>query len=274
MINTTSSIGIFDSGFGGLTVMKALRKLLPHENMIYFGDTARVPYGNKSAETIARYSLENALFLKSLGIKVLVIACHTACAYSLSEIEQQLGIPVVGVINRGIDELLVRTKTGSVAVLSTRATAASGVYQQQIIAKDPLIRFVITACPLFVPLIEEGYDNHLITEILASEYLEAVKAADVDSVLLACTHFPLIESIIQKELGSHVHLIDPALSCAYSLSEKLISSNLLNPSKTPGATQFFVSDDPEKFRVLGEKFLSNPIPSVTCTAVPALTPLL
>ncbi len=258
-----SSIGIFDSGFGGLTVMNAIRHVLPHENIIYFGDTARLPYGNKSAETIVRYSIENATFLMEQGIKILVIACNTACSYAIEQLESLFDIPVIGIIAPAVEQVTKLTK-GHVAILGTRATIASGVYQKHFSHNIPGAHLTAISCPLFVPLVEEGYIEHPMTEIVAQEYLRPLKLKhkEVDTVLLACTHYPFLKDIIQKELGEGVTLIDPAFSCADYIKTVLQQKGMVNDQNELPHYQFYVSDDPEKFRLLGKTFLNYPIEHV------------
>lgn len=256
---STSSIGIFDSGFGGLTVMRAIRAFLPHENIIYFGDTAHLPYGSKSPETIRRYAKENVTFLKDLGIKVLVIACHTACSAALDILRECFDIPIVAILEQGVEAIADASKTGHIAVLGTNATISSGVYQQLLQKKIPTARVSPIPCPLFVSLVEEGYTDHPLTTLAVQEYLSHLKSGPVDAVLLGCTHFPLLNSIIQRELGPHVHIVDPAERCALQTKELLSQLLLLNPSQQNPHYQFYVSDDPEKFRHHGKNFLNYPI---------------
>jgi len=258
-----SSIGIFDSGFGGLTVMRAIKSVLPHENIIYFGDTARLPYGNKSPETIIRYSIENASFLIEQKIKMLVIACNTACTAALDHLQKMFHIPIVGVILPAVEQVLNISTKHKIAILGTRATIASGVYQHHFQERLPHAELTAIACPLFVPLVEEGYVEHPMAEIIAQEYFRPLKRKEIDTVLLGCTHYPLMQSIIQKELGEDVVLIDPALSCASHVKQLLLENGLENLQKDIPHYQFYVSDDPEKFRLLGKTFLSYPIEHVS-----------
>ena len=256
------SIGIFDSGFGGLTVMRAIRDLMPNENIIYFGDTARLPYGSKSADTILRYSLENASFLATQGIKVLVIACNTACTAALEQVRTASDIPVIGITEQGVEEVSRLWPDGKVAILGTRATITSGVYQHQILSRCNTLELFSISCPLFVPLVEEGYIEHPMSTIVVQEYLRPLKNRGIKGVLLGCTHYPLLQSIIQHELGPEVTLVDPAIACAEETCKILAEKNLLNPSTNLPHYQFFVSDDPEKFRLLGKTFLNYPIEHV------------
>jgi glutamate racemase len=257
------SIGIFDSGFGGLTVMRAIRELMPYENIIYFGDTARLPYGSKSAETILRYSLENASFLEKQGIKVLVIACNTSCSAALEEVRKVTQIPVIGITEQGVEEVRRLVPEGKIAILGTRATITSGIYQHQILSQSSLLELFPISCPLFVPLVEEGYVEHPMSALVVQEYLRPLKGRGIHGVLLGCTHYPLLQSTIQSVLGTDVLLIDPAGACAEKTRSVLAGKKLLNPSSHLPHYQFFVSDDPEKFRLLGKTFLNYPIEHVS-----------
>ncbi|MBI2742298.1 MAG: glutamate racemase [Chlamydiales bacterium] len=262
MTNSPSSIGIFDSGFGGLTVLRALIDELPFENFIYFGDTARLPYGNKSADTIRNYARENSSFLLKSQIKLLVIACHTACSYALEELSSTLSIPVIGVIPPSIDELARLKQNKRIAILGTRGTIASGVYQEKIAGLLPETEIFAIPCPLFVPLVEEGYTEHLLTKLAVQEYLNPLKEKNLDAALLGCTHYPLLQQTIKGELGDQVVLIDPGVSCAKETRKILIEKDLVNKQTTFGEVQFFVSDDPEKFQKLGKNFLNQKIKNV------------
>jgi len=265
-MNSQDSIGIFDSGFGGLTVLHAMRQLLPHENIVYFGDTARLPYGSKSAETILRYSLEGASFLINQGIKLLVIACNTACCSSaIDELQKHFQIPIIGVIFPGVEEVVATSNSGKVAILGTRFTISSGVYQHLIKARIPHAEITAISCPLFVPLVEEGYIEHPLAEVIVQEYLRPLKRKEIDTILLGCTHYPLLQSIIQKEIGPEVQLVDPAKSCATKIKEILFANHLQNMQKEIPNYEFYVSDDPEKFRLLGKTFLNHPIEHVQVT---------
>jgi glutamate racemase len=257
-----NSIGIFDSGFGGLTVMRAIRELMPFENIVYFGDTAHLPYGSKSSETILRYSLENAVFLKTQGIKVLVIACNTSCSAALEQVRNLSDIPVIGITEQGVEEVIRLFSSGKVAILGTRATITSGVYQHQILSRRSALELYPISCPLFVPLVEEGYVEHPMSAVVVQEYLRPLKNRGINGLLLGCTHYPLLQSTIQYELGSEILLIDPSITCAEKTRMILAEKNLLNPSTNLPHYQFFVSDDPEKFRLLGKTFLNYPIEHV------------
>ncbi len=260
-----SAIGIFDSGLGGLTVMRAIQKLMPHENIIYFGDTARLPYGGKSAATILRYTLESASFLKEQNIKILVIACNTSCCAALEEVRKATDIPVIGITEQGVEEIARLFPTGKIGLLATRATINSEVYQEQILARCPEVELFPISCPLFVPLIEEGFVEHSISRLAIQEYLHPLKNKNIQGILLGCTHYPLLQSAIKQELGSHIPLIDPAQACAKKTQQVLAETNLLTSSTSQPHYQFFVSDDPEKFRQHGGAFLDHPIERIAQT---------
>jgi glutamate racemase len=257
-----TAIGIFDSGFGGLTVMRAIQELLPNEDCIYFGDTARLPYGNKSPEMIRRFCLENTAFLLNQNIKLLVIACNTACAWAFEEIQKICTVPVVGVIKPVMKSVVELDNIKNVAILGTRATIASKIHEKILQNYLPNVSFVSIACPLFVPLIEEGYIDHPLTRMVMHEYLRPLKEKEMDTILLACTHYPLIEKDLRRELGSQIRLIDPAKSCAEEVRHCLLENQLLKESGD-GLHQFFVTDDPEKFRFFGAKFLDRKIDIVS-----------
>jgi glutamate racemase len=259
-----NSIGIFDSGFGGLTAMRHIRSLLPAENIIYFGDTARLPYGNKSPDTILRYSEENISFLIEKKIKILVIACHTACTAALDHLRKQFNIPIIGIMEQGIEEAVLSTRSQKIGVLGTRTTIASNVYQHRLKLHLPKAAVYGIACPLFVPLVEEGFNDHHIASLIVKEYLEPLKDKGIDTLLLGCTHYPLLLPLLQKGIGESVCLIDPAAPCAKETKRLLASLDLLNPQTEGPRYEFYVSDDPEKFRSFGKIFLQHPIDHISC----------
>jgi glutamate racemase len=268
---TNSSIGIFDSGFGGLTVMKAIRTMLPHENIVYFGDTARLPYGTKSGETILRYSEESAAFLIQQGIKVLVVACHTACSFALEKLQQKFDLPIIGVTTPAIEQMKKLSPKGKIAILGTRGTIKSGAYQKAIQKVFPTAEVYPIACQMLVHLVEEGYIDHPITEMVIQEYLQHLKNKEIDTMILGCTHFPLLLPQIEKAVEQQVKVIDPAWFCAESLQKLLQQLGLLNLNKTDPQDQFFVSDDPEKFRLMGKNFLGQELPEVKNINVEAIS---
>lgn len=259
-MNRREGIGIFDSGLGGLTVMKQIRARLPHESIVYFGDTARVPYGGKSPETIVRYSIESAIFLMEQNIKVLVVACNTAAAYSVERLRSIFNIPVIEVIGPGAEKATQVTKTGRIGILGTKATITSGAYQREIERKLPDAEIFPYACPLFVPLVEERFLYHEATRLIIKEYLEPVKRANIDTLLLGCTHYPILAPMIQEELGYEVQIVDSASTCAEHLEKLLALQDLKEKDfESTAECRFFVSDDPDKFRLLGQLFLGEKI---------------
>lgn len=259
-INTlvkAKSIGIFDSGIGGLTVMQQIKKKLPGESLVYFGDTARVPYGGKSPETIIRYSIENAIFLMEQNIKILINACNTSTAYSLEKLQLIFNIPIVGVIEPGAEAAVQRTKNGRIAVLGTKATIASGVYQKAIQQILPSAFVASIACPLFVPLVEEQFASHHAAKLIVKEYLEPLRELDVDTVLLGCTHYPLLRELIQEQVGAYINIVDSASTCAEKVAELLNAHDLNAPLMESPLQKYFVSDDPNRFKQLAEKLLNE-----------------
>lgn len=262
MINT-QAIGIFDSGIGGFTVMKQIMHKLPHEKLIYFGDTARLPYGEKSPETILRYSIENAIFLMEHHIKLLVIACNTASAYAVDKLKQILKIPIVDVIKPSADFAVQITRSQKIGVLATRATVSSGIYEREIIKRLPSAEVHSLACPLLVPLIEEHFFDHQATQMIVKEYLAPLKQKNIDTLLLGCTHYPLIHQLIQKEMEPHVTILDSATTCAEHVSALLDEEGLHNPHGEYPKHQFYAFDYPEKFRLQGSLFLGRPIDKVS-----------
>lgn len=241
-------IGMFDSGVGGLTVLKEIVRLLPTESIIYFGDTARIPYGDKSRETIIRYSIENASFLMQKGIKLLVVPCNTASAFAINHLQSMLDIPVIGVIEPGAKTIASVTKSQRVAVLGTKGTIQSGAYQAAIREYLPHASIFPVPCPLFVPLVEEQFLNHPATHLIVKEYLSSLHKQNIDSILLGCTHYPFLKPLIQEEMGPTTTLIDPALSCAQQVALTLDMYQLTSNSLNPPDYMYYVSDDPEKFQ--------------------------
>lgn len=255
-------IGMFDSGIGGLTVLNALQKVLPKEKVVYLGDTARLPYGDKSPETILRYSIENSIFLMEHWIKILVIACNTASSVAVEKLGQLFNIPVIGVIEPGAEKAAQVTKNGRVAVLGTRATIQSGAYEKELRKRLPHGNILSIACPLFVPLIEEGLHNHPATELLIQDYLKPLKEAQVDTLLLGCTHYLALEKTIRDQLGDQIKIVDSASTCAEKVKQVLLKEELTSQSPEKVSHLFYASDNPEKFRILGQKFLECELPIV------------
>lgn len=256
------SIGLFDSGIGGLTVMREIAALLPDEHLIYFGDTARLPYGNKSSDAILRFALDSSNFLLSQNIKLLLVACHTACAHALKELQRQLPIPVLGVMVPGIEQLLAVTQTNHVAILGTSSTISSGVPQSLLLASRPSLQIQAISCPLFVSFVEEGLHAHPAAKLIVEHYLSLLKNSTVDAVCLACTHYPLLAPLIQEFLGSSVTLIEPAHPSAQRVRKLLFEEGLLNKVPRLLPHRFYVSDNPDKFRRLATIFFNAPIDKV------------
>lgn len=259
MHKKNQSIGVFDSGLGGLTVMQQMIHTLPHEHMVYFGDTARVPYGGKSKETIIRYSIENSIFLMEQNIKMLVIACNTAASHAVEKLQQIFNIPVIDVIGPGADHAVQVTRNGHIAVLGTKATINSGAYQREIQKRLPSASVIAIACPLFVPLVEERFITHAAARLIVKEYLSPLKEQNIDTVLLGCTHYPLLRSLIEAELGPDITIVDSAITCAEKVSKTLLTHELQTENVQAPQHRYYVSDDPEKFRSLGREFLGMPL---------------
>jgi glutamate racemase len=252
-------IGVFDSGIGGLTVLKEVFRKLPDESTVYLGDTARVPYGIRSAETVTRYSFENTGFLVSMGIKVLVVACNTVSAVSLEAIKGRLTIPVIGVIEPGSRAAVRATRNKNVGVIGTEATVNSGAYARIITAMDASIRVFSLPCPLFVPLAEEGLTDDAIATMVAERYLKNLKEKGIDTLVLGCTHYPLLKDVIGKVMGGGISLIDSATETASEIKETLVRNGIEgSPSREP-LREFYVTDAPEKFLKVGERFLGEKI---------------
>jgi glutamate racemase len=257
-------IGIFDSGVGGLTVYRALHDRLPNEHFIYLGDTARVPYGTKSLSTVERYALENSLFLASIGIKLLVVACNTASALALPAIRSMIGVDVVGVIGPGGRKAVEVAKCGSprIGVIATEATVASDAYALSIKRACETATVMQSACPLFVPLAEEGWTQEPETFSIAERYLAPVRDFRPDAVVLGCTHYPILEGVIQRTLGANVKLIDSGQATADEVERLLVRKDLSNPNQVRGdrtlcddLDHFYVTDAAERFSRVAERFL-------------------
>ena len=261
MKDVDKAIGIFDSGIGGLTVFRAIRKALPNESLVYLGDTARVPYGTKSSETIVRYSLENANFLHRRGVKAVVVACNTSSAYSIPAIREQNGVPVIGVIDPGVRAALAATKNGHVGVIGTSSTIESNRYAQGLKNAQPDVKVVSLPCPLFVPLAEEGWTDNDVALLVAEKYLSTMKSEAIDTLILGCTHYPLLKDVIQKVMGDSVTLVDSAEALAEDLKGLLADEKLLSASDSP-EHHLYVTDLPAKFELTARRFLSEEPPPV------------
>jgi glutamate racemase len=255
-------IGVFDSGIGGLTVLKEIKYHLPGENLVYFGDEARFPYGIKSAETVTRFSHEVADYLMRQDIKMLVVACNTATACALASLRERMPVPVIGVLMPGAYAAARATSTGRVGIIGTEGTINSGVYARLIRNIRPGTEVFGKACPLFVPLVEEGRLTGEITRLIAEDYLGALKGYDIDTLVLGCTHYPLLKAVIAEVMGPSVTLIDSAHETAQEVLRVLNKTGLLNNSQEPGHIRYFVTDAPERFKAIGERFLGYEIPEV------------
>ena len=256
------TIGVFDSGFGGLTVLRELRAVLPEAGYLYFGDTAHLPYGAKSVRTVVKYAVASARFLEEHGIEMLVVACNTATALALDEIRAAVSVPVVGVVEPGSQRAAQISRTRRVAVLATDATVASHAYQKAL--RQLGIEAMEKACPLFVPLVEEGWVEHPVTEQVAHIYVDEIfrsdtGAKDADVLLLGCTHYPLIRPLLRRVVPAHVEIVDSADATAARVAE-LLGSNCGPGGR--GSLRCYTTDSVEKFRRLGEKFLGCPIERV------------
>ncbi len=255
-------IGVFDSGIGGLTVAQEVIRQLPHESVVYFGDTARVPYGPKSPETVRRYSREIASFLQEQGVKGIVIACNTATAHALGALRDELEMPVIGVVEPGSRAAVAATKSGHIGVIGTVGTIKSGAYERAIRALNPDLMITARACPLFVPLVEEGWTDHDATRLVAREYLEPLIAADVDTLVLGCTHYPLLKPLLRDVLGTSVRLIDSAEETAAETARTLADAGLVAAPDADPTYRFVASDDPLQFLQLGQRFLGGTMEGV------------
>ena len=256
------AIGIFDSGVGGLTVLRELTKALPQEDTIYFGDTARVPYGTKSPDTVIRYSQEIASFLIKRDIKLLVVACNTASAVALPTLRRSLPVPVVGVIEPGAKRAVEVTRSGVVGVIGTSGTIRSSAYSRAIKRLNPDISVLANPCPLFVPLAEEGWIDNDVTLMTARLYLEELREAQIDTLVLGCTHYPLLKKIIAEVMGPDVTLVDSAEETARTVAAILQEKNMLRPPAELGNHHYYVTDVPAGFIRVGNRFLGGKLGDV------------
>ena len=255
-MDSAKPIGVFDSGVGGLTVVDEIMQQLPGERIIYFGDTARVPYGNKSKKSILKYSKQIVNFLMTKNVKAIVIACNTASAFALDEIASQVTIPIIGVVKPGARTAATVTKNNNIGVIGTNGTINSGMYQRYLNIRNPEVNVFGKACPLFVPLVEEGWVNDSITKDVASKYLKEFSNYNIDTLVLGCTHYPLLREIIALELGKEVELVNPAYETAKTLNNVLENKNI--KSKTlNGKHEFYVSDGVDKFNNFADGILPH-----------------
>lgn len=258
-MNSDLPIGIFDSGMGGLTVARQIHRLMPHEDIIYLGDTARVPYGNKSPSTVTRFACEDARFLLRQNVKAIVVACNTVSAWALPALEREFSVPIFGVILPGARAALEQTRNHLIGIIGTNATIRSQAYSRAIQARDDDAQVFARACPLLVPLVEEGWLNHQVTQIILKEYLQPLLKKRIDTLVLGCTHYPLLKKSIRATVGRKVKLVDSAESCAAYVQERLAHLKLIQKKRRrEGIIQPFVTDEVEKFDLLSQRFLGVP----------------
>jgi len=260
MASSDNAIGVFDSGIGGLTVLHRIMEVLPREHTVYLGDTARAPYGTKSVETVLRYSFENSDFLVEKGVKIVVVACNTSTAIALTRLQENLSIPVVGVIEPGVKGALKKSRNKKIGVIGTDATIQSGAYSHALKLADSKIEVYSRACPLFVPLVEEGWTDNAVVEMTVEAYLGSLKQSGIDTLILGCTHYPLLKKAIRNFLGRGVVLVDSAEETAHAVAVALQERSLARKHGT-GAHSFFVTDLPDRFIRVGRRFLGEKVES-------------
>jgi glutamate racemase len=260
MPNNESAIGVFDSGIGGLTVLQKIIETLPKENTVYLGDTARAPYGTKSVETVLRYSFENTEFLVQKGVKAVVVACNTSTAIALTQLRNSLSIPVIGVIEPGVRRAIKSTKNKKVGVIGTEATIQSGAYTRALKEADGGVEVYSRACPLFVPLVEEGWTDNDVVEMTVKAYLGSLKQSGIDALILGCTHYPLLKKAIREFIGRGVRLVDSAEETAREV-ETTLKKAVLTRRNGKGVHSFFVTDAPDRFIEVGRRFLGEKVAS-------------
>ena len=258
-MSDTRPIGIFDSGIGGLTVVREVQKILPNEEIVYFGDTARVPYGTKSKETVTRFSVENVEFLMKHNVKLIIVACNTVSSLSLDFLKRCFRVPIIGVIEPGAKRASSSTRNNRVGVIGTRATISSGAYERSIRNISPKIISFGQSCPLFVPLVEEGWIDEDVTRDIASVYLEPLKKKNIDTLVLGCTHYPLLKRAIGDVMGGRVLLVDSAKEVAKEAMQIMDANGMLNKRRGNRIHKFFVSDEPAHFIKIGRQFLNKRI---------------
>ena len=252
-------IGVFDSGSGGLTAVREIRSILPSENIIYFGDTSRVPYGGRSREILLKYARQDVHFLRSFDIKALLVACGTVSSNVLPDLQRESQLPILGVVEPACRKALAVTRNKRVGLIATAASVRSGAYERTIATMDGGVTVIARACPLFVPLVENGYfnDGNPVTKLIIAEYLQELKDAGVDTLILGCTHYPLLKKMIGDFMGDEVHLVDSGKVTAQAAAAALDDLGLLNGKKTGGTARYFVSDTPDNFDELAHTFLGE-----------------
>jgi len=255
-------IGVFDSGVGGLTVMAEIMRQIPHEDVVYFGDVGRYPYGPRSKNIILQFTAQDVAFLLEQDVKFIVAACNTASAVALETLVPDYEIEMIGVIEPGARAAVQTTQNGKIGIIGTHATIASNSYPKAIHAIDSKIKVFSLACPLFVPLAEEGYQDKEAAYLIAEDYLKVLRENDIDTLVLGCTHYPLLKKTIQDVIGENVTLIDSATATAKEVREHLERKNLLKPDGAPPTYKYFVSDVPDKFAPVAERFLGRRVDNV------------
>lgn len=251
----TAPIGVFDSGVGGLTVAREIMRQLPDENIVYFGDTARVPYGSKSKNNIIRFSRQIIRFLETKEVKAIVVACNTASALALDVVKEEFDIPIIGVIVPGARAAVKETRCKKIGVVGTEGTIRSQTYTKIIREMEPEVSVIGKPCPLFVPLVEEGFAKHHVTDEIIEYYLDEIKKSDIDTMILGCTHYPLLRSRIMEYFGEDVHIVNPAYETAMDLKELLAKHKMSNDSGSLARYEFYVSDAAEKFKQFANSIL-------------------
>lgn len=250
-------IGVFDSGVGGLTVVKQVMKVMPNENIVYFGDTARLPYGSKSKEAVTKFSKQNVRFLLTKEVKAIIVACNTASSNSLEELHRTFDVPIFGVVDAGVAEALRTTQNKKIGVIGTAGTVRSGAYENMICRKDDQMKVFSRACPLFVPLAEEGWTDNEVARLAAEKYLAELMEKDIDSLVLGCTHYPLLKRCIGTVVGENVKLVDPAKATAKQVKLFLQEKGILNMEETLGKRLFYLSDYTDMFYSICQKALKQ-----------------
>ena len=252
-------IGVFDSGLGGLTNVKELHKILKGENIVYFGDTGRVPYGTRSDDIIIKYTLQDLRFLKSFPIKAVIVACGTVSSVALDKVRDKIDVPIIGVVEPACEKAVKVTKNKKIGIIGTEGTIKSGAYRKKLLLLDNSLEIYENACPLFVPLVENGYLKSEATKIIVKDYLSPLKEKGIDTLILGCTHYPLLTEVIREFMGDDVALISPGVETASYAKELLENKGLLNKSDIQGKTEYYVSDNVEKFSYLASMFLDDKV---------------
>jgi len=266
-LSADQPIGVFDSGIGGLTVVRSLKEVLPSEDIIYLGDTARLPYGTKSVETIRRFAHEDTEFLLERGVKMVIVACHSATSAALPFLTKDYKLPVIGVIEPGARAAVATTRNKRIGVIGTPATISAGEYERAILAADSSVRVIAKSAPLFVPLVEEGWVDRPVTRQIIAEYLTSLKEDRIDTLLLGCTHYPLLKPALNQFFEHKVNLVDSGDETARAAHKILEKMGLLREAAHKGLVRFYLTDLSPNFRIIGERFLGSEISDVTRVSV-------